>query len=361
MRLSRLPFLLALGLAVVASASGEDVVRTVRAELSGQDLSRFSVENLAGTMRISTGTGDSVTVVATVHAESEALADAVRIERVAGKGGAATLRVRYPYDRVPTFRYEEPGSNTDGFFLGFVSASSHDYDGHHVRVSPGHGKKLYADLEVRVPTGRLQAAFRQLVGLLDARGLNGELRFEVESADLRLSQLDGDITLEGSSGDTRARDIKGTWKSRFSSGDLALDGFAGDALSLTTTSGDFVVKHVQARRAQLQATSGDAHVVDADVEEFVAEATSGDVALESSGERLKDVQIRTSSGDVSLQLPAGAAFDLEANQSSGDMEVRFSDGSMVNHHGKAARYHRGSGGAHIRVRTSSGDLTVSPG
>jgi hypothetical protein len=60
-------------------------------------------------------------------------------------------------------------------------------------------------------------------------------------------------------------------------------------------------------------------------------------------------------------LPDGAAFDVEAEQSSGDMDVRFRDGSSVQHGDRIVGYHRGSGGAQIRVRTSSGDLTVSPG
>ena len=76
---------------------------------------------------------------------------------------------------------------------------------------------------------------------------------------------------------------------------------------------------------------------------------------------MKDVRIRTSSGDVSLRLPAGASFDVDADQSSGDMDVQFADGSSVEHGDRIVGYRRGSGGAHIRVRTSSGDLTVSPG
>jgi hypothetical protein len=54
-------------------------------------------------------------------------------------------------------------------------------------------------------------------------------------------------------------------------------------------------------------------------------------------------------------------FDVDADQSSGDMNVRFSDGTEVSHRDRVVGYHHGSGGAHIRVHTSSGDLTLSPG
>ncbi|HWZ86545.1 MAG TPA: DUF4097 family beta strand repeat-containing protein [Thermoanaerobaculia bacterium] len=361
MRISASASVLALGLALSVPASAEDVVRTVQTELSGQDLSHFSVENLAGTMRISAVAGDRVTVVATVHAESQALADAVRLERAGASGGGQALRVRYPYDKVSTFRYRAPSESDDWGFGGWASSSTYDYDGHRVRIGQGHGTRLYADLEIHVPQARLNATFRNLAGLVEAEGLLGQLRFEVSSADLRLARLDGQITLGGSSGDIRARDIKGTWTSDFSSGDCQIDGFEGDAFSMHTTSGDAVLRSVKARRAEFQSTSGDVRLIDADLEELSADATSGDIAFEAEGARLKDVRIRTSSGNVSLRLPAGAAFTVDADQSSGDMDVRFSGGSSVEHGDKIVGYRHGSGGARIRVRTSSGDVTVSPG
>ena len=286
----------------------------------------------------------------------------MRLERVSGATGAgATIRVRYPYDRVSTFRYRAPSDGGDfDFGIGWSSSDSFEYDGHRVRVNRRHGTELYADLEVRVPAAKVHARFSQRVGLIEAESLSGELGFHVASADMRLRKLDGTLTLEGSSGDVRARDIRGSWSSDFSSGDCDLVGFEGDLLSVHTTSGDALLRSVKARRAEFESTSGDLRLVDADLQELTAEATSGDVAFEAAGAGLKDARIRTSSGDVSLRLPADSSFDVEAEQSSGDMDVRFSDGSVSNHRDRVVGYRHGSGGAHIRVRTSSGDLTVSP-
>ena len=350
-----------LAVALLAAAAGLEAesVRTVKLELSGADASRFAVENLVGTLRVSPGTGNVVEIVATVYGESEELAGAVRLERVAGEG--ATVRVRYPYDRVSTFRYRAPSDRDSGFFTGWSSADRVEYDGRHVSVSRSHGTALHADLDVRVPASRLRARFVQKVGLVEAEHLQGELGFAVASADLRLRALEGSLRLEGSSGDVRARDVKGTWASDFTSGDVDLVGFEGDSLSIRTTSGDVSLRSVKARRAELESTSGDFRLVDADVQELSAEANSGDVAFEAAGASLREAKIRTSSGDVSLRLPPEASFDVEADQSSGDMDVRFSDGSVVNHRDRIVGYRHGSGGAHIRVRTSSGDLTVSPG
>ncbi len=364
MRLLRLLSVSAFGIALVAAparGSAAESVRTLRAELSGTEAANFAVENLVGAMHVSVGTGNAVTVVATVYAESEALANAVRLDRVTEEAGATTLRVRYPYEKVSTFQYRDPGNDVDGFLLGFISASTYDYDGRTVRVAPGRGKHLHADLEVQVPAGRIQGRFRNLVGLIEASGIQGRLRFGVESADLRLRRLDGEIEVSGSSGDVRARDIKGSWKSDFSSGDCVIDGFDGSALNLKASSGDFVLKHVRAARVALEASSGDARLVDADLEEFSAEATSGDVSFDAIGSRLRDVRIKTSSGDVTLRLPADAAFDVDAHQSSGDMRVSFEDGAAVRRRDSMVGYRHGNGGAHIRVTTTSGDLVISPG
>jgi hypothetical protein len=349
------------GLALTAvGARADDVVRTIRAELTGADTSHFAVENLVGTMQVTEGSGSSVTVIANVRAESQALADAVRLERIPGSDGAVTLRVRYPYDKVGTFHYQEPGSHDHGFFEGFVSASRYDYDGKSVRVSRGHGTWLYADLEVQVPRGEMTARFRNLVGLLEADGLKGRLHFEVASADMRLSRLEGSLELDGSSGDIRARDIRGSWKSDFSSGDCRIEGFDGESLEMNAHSGDFSVRSVKARKIVTHTNSGDVRFTDADVEDFTAEATSGDIQLAEIGAGLRAVDISTSSGDVTLWLPGDTQFEASARQSSGDMRVNFGDGSTVTKGDSVVGYRRGANGAKIRVRTSSGDFSISP-
>ena len=347
---------LALGL-TAPSARGEEVVRTIRAELPAGTAS-FSVENLVGTMRIHEADVSAVTAVTTVYAESQQLADAVRFEPVSGE--PATLRVRYPYDRISTFRYREPGNHDDGLWLNFSSSSSYSYDGRTVKVNPGHGTRIHAEVEVQVPRGETAGRFKNLVGLVEAEGLRGDLRFEVASADLRLLRLEGRLELEGSSGDIRARDIKGTWKSDFSSGDVRLDGFEGENLDLHASSGDFAIRNVKAGKIVTETNSGDVRFLDADVEEFTAEATSGDVELEDVGARLKSVDVTTSSGDVTLRLPSDASFDASARQSSGDMTVGFRDGVSVEKHDSLVGYRRGDHGTRIRVRTSSGDLSISP-
>jgi hypothetical protein len=346
-------------LAAAPTVRAAEVTRKLEAQLSGTDVAAFAVENLAGTMRIEAGPDGAVSVEATIHAEDDELARGMRLERVAGES-TPTLRVRYP-DGIKTIRYRAPHDGDDyGFSLLLFEGSRYDYDGHRYRVSSGHGKRLWVDLVVRVPAHLTRARFRDLAGLVDAQGFEGVVRFEVASADLVLRQLGGDLTLSGSSGDTRASDIRGRWKSDFSSGDCVLDTFDGDTLTLDTSSGDIRVHGAKAARIAVETSSGDASFRSADIEEFQGHSSSGDFLLEQTTGRLKNVRVHTSSGDVQLRLPPEASFEADADQSSGDMSIRFHDGSSTMSRHKLVGFHRGEGGAQIRVETSSGDLTIAP-
>ena len=351
--------ILLLGLGLASRASADEVQRTLRAELSGADLADFGVENLAGRMRISAGTEDKITVVARVFGQTAELADAVRLERVVGEGSRATLRVRYPYEKVKVFEYVDPDHDGHWPFDRMGGGSDYDYDGHPVRVHQGRGTRLWADLEVRVPAGRRQAFFRNLVGRIDADGLEGTLRFEVGSADLRLWRLDGEVSVESESGDIQARGLKGTFTSESSSGDCRLDDFDGQQFRFHASSGDLVARGVRARLVETDTSSGDVTLSSADVEEFQAEASSGDVAVEVDGTRLASFQVTTSSGDVRLGLPPTTAFEAEADQSSGDMYVDFPGGVSVRHEDTLVAYRHGQGGAKVRVTTSSGDFSIT--
>jgi Toastrack DUF4097 len=335
-------------------------VKTLRRELPGASAHAFAVENLLGTMRVTAGGGDAVVVVATIHAENDALASSVRLDEVRGDGGVPTLRVRYPaIHRVLRYPRRDHEHRWDGLVL-FGSGNVERYDGARYRVSSHRGTLLYADVEVQVPARVAAATFLERVGALDADGLEGKLSFRVASADLRLDRLNGDVEVTGSSGDTRASRISGTWRSDFSSGDCEMEEFEGSSARFHTSSGDVALRGVVADRLSIETSSGDAHVRDADVRELQTGASSGDLRFESTGTRLARVVSRSSSGDVHLALAPESSFHAEADQSSGDMRVRFADGERSYRRGDLVAFRRGTGGADIRVTTSSGDFTIDP-
>jgi len=275
-RTAPLPVLFAVLLAGAAVPVHAEATRVLRFEASA---GAFAVENLAGRMSIRAGTGDRAVVVATVHAETEALAAAVRLESVKGDGPGQTIRVRYPGGES-TIRYRGSHGSNDSFLVGLFTdhfQGRFSYDGRSMQVSSTRGKLLYADVEVEVPAGDLEAAFRNRVGAVSATGLSGRLSFDVASADLRLDHLQGDIRLSGSSGDVLADDIRGSWKSDFSSGDVVLERFAGERADFHSSSGDVRIGSIDAASLSLDTSSGDLRVTDAETLQIVRMVLVGGV------------------------------------------------------------------------------------
>lgn len=347
-------------LAAAPAPARAESTRVLRVEVPA-GAKRFTVENLAGRMRVRAGTGDRTVVTATVYAETETLASRFRLENVGGAESPA-LRVRYP-EGENSIRYRAPNLHGDSGFLEGIFGSfegTHDYDGRRMRVRGQGGKLLYADVEVEVARGETDAQIRNLVGLVSATGLSGAITIQVNSADVRLERLKGKIRIEGSSGDIQAQDVEGTWSSEFSSGDIVLDGFHGDSATFHTSSGDVRVRTMDVGRLDLRSSSGDFKIQDCDAGQISAHTGSGDVLFESRGRRLADVRMTTGSGDVVLRLPRDASFEAKANLSSGDMHVGFDDGTATTHHGDLVAYRRGSGGAKIDVETGSGNFSIEP-
>ncbi len=360
MRTVPLPFLFAALLAGAALPLAAENTRTLRFEAPAGP---FAVENLAGRMTIRAGAGDRALVIATVHAETEALAAGFRLETVKGEGPGSTVRVRYPVGEN-TIRYRgSRGSDDDSFLAGLFTdhfRGKFSYDGRSMHVSSARGTLLYADVEVEVPTRELEAAFRNRVGAVSATGLSGRLSFDVASADLRLDHLRGDIRLNGSSGDVLAGDIRGSWKSDFSSGDIVLERFSGERADFHSSSGDVRIGSIDAASLSLDTSSGDLRITDAEIGDVSLHTGSGDIRIESRGRRLARLHARTGSGDVEVRLPREASFEAHATLSSGDMHVGFTDGTATVRSGDLIAYRRGDGAAKIDVQAGSGNFTIEP-
>jgi hypothetical protein len=333
---------------LVAVAAAAEVTRTLRIELSGDPAAGFAVENLAGAMTVTAGDVATVLAVATVHAEDTALADAMRFEQVTGKGGVATLRVRYPVDRHSSFRY--PGHDS----------SQTEYDGRRVKVSGHRGVLLWAEVAVTVPRRSVAGTFRNVVGPLEGTELEGSLRFDTGSGEITLTDVRGDVSADTGSGGVTAERLAGSFSCDTGSGACLVRGFDGERLACDTGSGKIRMEGVRARTASADTGSGSIRLLDADVEEFRADTGSGSIELEATGTRLTRVRADTGSGDLRLRLPASASFVAEADQGSGDLVCRFEDARPIVERRTVVGYRRGDGRIAIDVDTGSGDLVIEP-
>jgi len=331
-----------------AALSFGEATRSLRVTLSGDPAAPFSVENLAGKMTIVAGDGDAVVAVATVHAENEELAAAVRFEQVTGKDGEPALRVRYPLDRHGTIRYPSGGR------------SNVDYDGHRVTVSGHSGVMIYADVEVRVPRRAVSASFRNPVGSMTAEGVTGKLLLDTGSGDITARNLEGTIKADSGSGDVRAERIKGSYLCDTGSGSCQVDGFEGDTVKLDSGSGAIRVRSAKTSRIHADSGSGGIRIEQADTEEFLGDSGSGTIEFEGAGARLRRVKGDTGSGDIALRLPADASFELVADQGSGDLTCGFKEAQPIVKKRTVVGYRRGDGRIRIDLDTGSGDVSIDP-
>lgn len=224
-------------------------------------------------------------------------------------------------------------------------------------TSDDRAKRLLENVEVRMEQSGDEILvephlYQQERGWLDLfRG--GSVAVDFDIAVPRESQIDatavsggisiagtrGPLEVRSASGDVNMSDVQGPTKLRTVSGDARADRFAGQ-LEANSVSGEIQLRRSRVRIADIVTVSGDVDV----------EAAVPDPAIEG--------RLKTVSGDVELALAAGD-FELEFKTVSGEMDVEREVGARIE---KADRRDRliaiGEGGARLRVKSVSGDLTV---
>ncbi len=395
-----------------------EVTRTVDADVPLSKGTKLVIENLIGSMKVVPGSGDTVRMVATVHAENEELAGLVSINTKA-VDSKTRLRVEYPLDKYSTIRLPEglSVSASSGFLDRWFGGGGTEYGDHTVRFRDRKGVLLYVDVQVEVPARELEVRFINMVGPLHAEGVSGDLQFETHKGDIKLSSLKGEISTDTGSGNTKAKniegsfscdsgsgdcdledmrgeavscdtgsgqitlrsvkvsgriqadtgsgdvhgqDLEGSFRCDTGSGDCTLDGLSGETVTCDTGSGTVRLRSVTADQIRADTGSGDVFAEDINTRKFRADTGSGDVHVSTSGDRLAEVMADTGSGNVRLGLRADASFELRASTGSGDIVSRFEDARALVEGKEVIGYRRGEARIHITVGTGSGDVIVEP-
>ena len=189
------------------------------------------------------------------------------------------------------------------------------------------------DLQVRTDFGKL--VLQDITAdSLTARSSSGSIQVEGGT-------LDGALDVETSFGDVTVTGVRATsYRLASSSGDLTLDGCSGP-LDLQTGFGNIEVRNGAEAQLALKTSSGEIRF-------------SG--SLDTQGEH----RVESDFGSVRLVLPTDAAFDLDAETGFGaiDSELpvtvsQFEEKHMV---GEV-----NGGGPLLRIRTSSGNVTLKRG
>lgn len=303
---------LLLGLAATAHAKME---RIVEKNFSVQPGGTLTVATQGGDIRVESGSGNEVKVVARQvfpRADNDAEVDEILKD--------LKLELTQDGDDVSVLaRYEK---KTSGFKWG------------------GGGRlPVQVDVTVTVPS-RYQVDLKTSGGDVRVGDLAGLARVRTSGGDIRLGRIDGVVDAGTSGGDVTLAEATAEAKLQTSGGDITVGKVAGPA-TLTTSGGDIRVDSV-------------GHTLD-------ATTSGGDVTASFAGPLAGDVSLHSSGGDITARLAKNSAVALDAKTSGGAVKaagvtITIKEGGL----GKSRLVGDVNGGGPLlKLRTSGGNVTVA--
>lgn len=332
--------------------------QTERRSVEGR---RVAVYNVAGDVRIERGPGRDIEVEVVRRGR-----DASRLRVESGDiRGTPTLRIVYPADEVVyRGRAEQSrwGSRTetrvrdDGTWGGERGWNG----GRRLRVrSSGDGIEAWADLVIRVPDGKEVEAFL-LVGTMEARDVDANLRLDVAAARVSANGTRGALSIDAGSGGVMLRDVQATQLTVDNgSGGIDMQNVRAESCLFDSGSGGVSGSSVSCERFTVDIGSGGVRVSDASLGEVAVDAGSGGVVLDMR-RTPRITTIETGSGGVTLTFPSSLSATLDIDTGSGGIRTDFAV--------RSSRIERrrlegtvGDGTARLRVETGSGSVALLRG
>lgn len=372
----------ALFLGLSAGASSATLSKEFRFEAD----SRIVVENLVGSVRVRPAEGDVAIVKATVVAESDELAEAVKFE-MTNKGSLQQLDVIYPEDERTIFY--------DALHRG--SRSNVRYHGKKYKISGSDSRgavALHVDLEIFLPAGSRADNLKNMVGVVDLANVAADLRVDVGSGAITsvngkgALELDtgsghvsvsshegpvevdtgsgaveivtvlGDVNVDTGSGSVKVSGVSGNATVDTGSGNVEFAEIMGDKISADTGSGS--VKGRDLRGSFSADTgSGSVKVNGIDDSDFIdIDTGSGGIRIKGDFSSLRSLKLDTGSGDVDMMMLAVPDMTLLVEVSSGDINVDVPGQrtTKVSRHRLETAF--GDGAGRGIIGTGSGDVDI---
>ncbi len=201
-------------------------------------------------------------------------------------------------------------------------AATDRVDGDTLILRTNCGQACWVDYEVTVPSG-VRVAGRNSSGDVVLSGVS-TASVSLSSGDLTIRGASGDVNARASSGEITISDVQGSVAAEASSGNVQLTGVRGTV--------------------SVRATSGDISGQDLRGGHTTARTSSGEISLVLAA--AQDVDVEATSGDVRVLTAAGQHYRIDTSTSSGDVRAKVTSDPAADHH--------------LKVKTSSGDITVEP-
>ena len=331
--------------------------QTERRTLSGDVV---AIYNLAGKLRVESGSGSDVVVEITRGGRD---ADQLRVEQGSIRG-QQTLRVIYPTDRV-VYPQRGRGDHTtisvrdDGTWGDKQSGEFSERERNRIQISgSGSGLEAYADLRVLVPRGQ-RIVIRHAVGDARITMVDADLAVEVASSDITAERTRGHLTLDTGSGSVSVADAQGDVNLNTGSGSVTISGIKGETLRMDTGSGSIHGGDIDVADLKADVGSGGVRLERVRAARVDVDAGSGGTELEllSSVEHLK---VDAGSGGVTVRLPASLSAEVDIETGSGGIDTDFAvQVTRVEQRHMVGRI--GDGRGKIRIESGSGHVHLLKG
>jgi lia operon protein LiaG len=364
--LSSSPGIAAAALLVVHSQAAAQTERRV---LSGD---RVAIYNLAGKLRVESGSGSEV-VVEVMRGGRDS--DRLRLEQGTIRG-YETLRIVYPSDRIVYPELGRYNRNTitvrdDGTWGNDLSRGERgdrgdresrdqsDRERNRVEISSsGSGLEAYADLRVLVPRGQ-RVVIHNAAGDARITMVDADLAVEVASSTISAERTRGRLSLDTGSGSVSVTDAQGDVDLDTGSGGVTISGVKGGSLRMDTGSGSIRGGDIDVSELKADVGSGGVHLERVRASQVDVDAGSGGTELEllSSIDQLK---VDAGSGGVTVRLPASLSANVDLETGSGGIDTDFSvQVTKFEQHHIVGRI--GDGRGRIKIEAGSGQVRLLRG
>jgi DUF4097 and DUF4098 domain-containing protein YvlB len=165
--------------------------------------------------------------------------------------------------------------------------------------------------------------------------VGGSIKADIGQADIEAKTVSGEVVLHGQGGKPAQLHLISI------SGSIRLEHGAGD-LEANTTSGTLSVQLDTARTVHMR-------------------TISGEVSLRGKLTKDADVDAQTVSGPIKMHTDSDSGFEYDVSSFSGDIDDCFNaKAERASQYGPGHRLSGtlGRGGAHVRLKTMSGDIDL---
>ncbi len=212
-------------------------------------------------------------------------------------------------------------------------------------------KKDFDEISIKTSSGEINVE----------RALSAKSLITLHSSSGDISSSKGlfadELKVEASSGDIELYNVDADELSvRASSGDITVEKFTGGSGSLQASSGDIKSIDFASEYALFHTSSGSIYVKKFDCDYFDAESSSGNITLDFVNSPAASSSVNSTSGDVEIYLPMRAKFSMDVSCTSGIFRDKFNNNRMNPRDSYKMDYN--GGGSTIKVRTTSGDITL---